>query len=244
MKITAVIIAKNEAASIAQCLDSLTFADEVVVIDNESTDKTADIAGKKGAKIFSVKGLDFAYLRNVGREKAGNDWLFYIDCDERPSEELIKSIKSVKGDGFSAYRIFRRNYYFNQLWPVREKIVRLIRKDALIGWQGSLHESPQIVGNTGKLKGDLLHYTHNNLYQMVEKTNAWSEFESQLRYKNNHPSVSWWRFFRVSGQVFWKSYFREKGYKAGTIGLIESLYQSFSVFVTYAKLWEKQQGRT
>ena len=67
MKITAVIIAKNEAASIAQCLDSLTFADEVIVIDNESGDKTADTARKKGAKIFQVKGLDFAYLRNVGR---------------------------------------------------------------------------------------------------------------------------------------------------------------------------------
>ena len=122
-------------------------------------------------------------------------------------------------------------------------MVRLVRKDALVGWQGGLHETAQVRGKIGRLDGELMHDTHRDLTGMLEKTNIWSDFEAQLRYKNNHPPISWWRFFRVMISAFWKSYIREKGYLAGTVGLIESLYQSFSMFITYAKLWEKQNNR-
>ena len=78
---------------------------------------------------------------------------------------------------------------------------------------------------------------------MLAKTIKWSDTEAQLRYKNNHPRMTWWRFPRVILQAFYQSYIVQQGYKVGTVGVVESLYQSFSMFVTYAKLWELQQKK-
>jgi hypothetical protein len=75
---------------------------------------------------------------------------------------------------------------------------------------------------------------------MIAKTNEWSEIEAQLRFNNDHPIISWWRIFRVMLTAFWQSYVKQSGWKAGTVGLIESIYQAFSMFVTYSKLWEMQ----
>ena len=76
---------------------------------------------------------------------------------------------------------------------------------------------------------------------MLNKTIEWSETEANLRFSNNHPKMSWWRFPRVMFSAFFNSYLKQGGYKAGTVGIIESIYQAFSIFITYAKLWEKQQ---
>jgi hypothetical protein len=101
-----------------------------------------------------------------------------------------------------------------------------------------------VKGKVGVLEGYLFHYTHQDLTSMVEKTIAWSEIEAELRYNANHPKMSWWRFFRVMLTAFFDSYVRQKGYKAGTAGLVESIYQSYSMFITYARLWEMQQEHT
>ena len=108
------------------------------------------------------------------------------------------------------------------------------------GWYGKIHESPQVEGEIGELQNYILHYTHRDLGQMLDKTNEWSEVEAELRFKSDHPKMSWWRFPRVMISAFFDSYYKQKGYKAGIAGLIESIYQSFSIFITYAKLWEKQ----
>jgi len=78
---------------------------------------------------------------------------------------------------------------------------------------------------------------------MLEKTISWSEVEAQLRYDSSHPKMTWWRFPRVMFRAFADSYIRQKGWKAGTAGVVESMYQSFSMFITYARLWEMQQGK-
>ena len=119
-------------------------------------------------------------------------------------------------------------------------MTRLMKKEALIGWHGQLHETPHVRGNVYTFKNPLLHYTHDNLTQMVSKTNEWSEIEAQLRYQNNHPHIVGWRLIRVMITAFFQSYIREGGWKCKTVGVVESIYQSFSMFITYAKLWEKQ----
>ncbi len=78
---------------------------------------------------------------------------------------------------------------------------------------------------------------------MVNKTNTWSDTEAKLRLEAKHPQITWWRFPRVMTTAFVDSFFRQKGYKAGTAGIIESIYQSFSMFITYAKLWEMQEEK-
>lgn len=242
MTISAIIICKNEEENIADCIKTLDFADEVVIIDNKSTDATVQIAKKLKAKVYEVSGLDFSYLRNVGKEKASGEWIFYIDADERVTESLAKEIKEsvVQSREYCAYFIKRKNYFFNKPWPGLEKMTRLMRKDSLVGWYGSLHETPIITGKVGELEAVLLHYTHNDISLMLKKTNEWSQIESQLRYKNNHPRMVWWRFIRVMISAFCSSYFKGGGWRIGTVGLIEAIYQSFSSFITYAKLWEKQ----
>lgn len=245
MSISAIIITRNEAENISECIKSLGWADEIIVVDNCSSDQTSELAKNLGAKIYKISGLDFSYLRNIGKEKAKSKWLLYIDADERVTKELASEIKSAikNSDNFSAFSLIRKNYFLGKSSPKLEKINRLIRKEALIGWQGSLHESPIIAGKVGNLDHFLLHYTHRNLSSMVDKTNEWSDIEAQLLYKSNHPFMRPWRFIRIMITVFYRSYIQNKGWQMGTIGFIESSYQAFSSFVTYAKLWEKQNPK-
>lgn len=259
-KISAIVIAKDSGKNIADCLESLKFCDEVIVIDSNSKDKTKEVSEKLGAKVFEINTDDFSQMRNLGFQKAINNWILYVDTDERVTKELRDNIKyqisrlpsssgeatggqaNIKSD-FSAFKIKRKNFYYgNHEWPYVEKLERLFKKDKLKEWYGKIHESPIIDGKVGTLDGFLLHYTHNNLSDMINKTIEWSKIEAELRFKNNHPKMTWWRFPRVMISVFFDSYIKQQGYKAGIVGLVESIYQSFSIFITYARLWEFQRN--
>lgn len=242
-KISAIILTKNAEHLIGECLDSVAFCDEILVVDNGSTDKTVDIAKKKGAIV--VQGIDnnFAENRNIGLKKSTGEWVLYIDSDERVSEQLKKSIISKIGnDEYVGYKVLRKNFYLgNHEWPKVEKLERLFLRSKLQKWVGRLHESPQVEGSIGLLEGYLLHYTHRDLESMLSKTIAWSKIEAQLRYDAHHPKIVWWRLIRVMLTGFWDSYVSQGGWKAGTMGFVESMYQAYSMFVTYATLWEMQK---
>lgn len=246
--ITGIVITKNEEKNISECLESISFCDEMIVIDNGSTDKTKEISEKKGAKVFELSTNDFSKLRNYGLEKANGDWVLYVDADERVTEELVREIKSILiSPKFDAYRIKRKNFYLGSSrkneWPYVEKLERLFKKKSLKGWEGSLHESPIVKGRIGDLENYLLHFSHRDLTQMLSKTIEWSEVEADLRFKNNHPKMSWWRFPRVMLSAFISSYIIQGGWKIGTAGLVESIYQAFSIFITYSRLWELQNAK-
>jgi len=243
MKISAIVLAYNEEDRIQKCLRALNFASEIIVVDNRSRDKTVAIAKKNKARILSVVSSDFSHLRNLGAGSARFDWLLFVDADEIVSKELAAEIKEAEAYDFSAFYLPRQNYYFGHIFPYRERMIRLIKKDALVGWRGFIHETAMVKGTIGQLKNPLLHFTHNDLNRMVEKTNRWSAAEALLRLAANHPPVSWWRLIRVMASSFWKSYVTEKGYRAKSYGIIESIYQSFSIFITYAKLWELQNKK-
>jgi len=283
MHLSAVVIVKNEELRLSRCLESLLFCDEIIVIDNGSTDNSLKIAKTFQARIYSVKETDFSELRNTGKEKARGEWILYVDADEVVTpelrEEIFKTIGhetvsikqrtcdnehmttlSVSGNlspvscnsspahcpmshKYSAYHIRRRNFYLGRQWPVQDKMQRLFLKEKLIRWEGKLHETAVIDGEMGDLQEPLIHNTHRTLSEMVEKTNQWSQFEAQLRYEAHHPNVVWWRLLRVMATGFFQSFIREGGWRAGTVGWIESLYQGFSMFITYAKLWEMQEKK-
>lgn len=242
-KLSAIIIAKNSEAFIADCIDSVSFCNEVIVVDNGSTDNTREIAKRMHAKVLKNDGDNFATQRNVGLAFASGEWVFYIDTDERVSEELRKSILStISSESHQVYYVQRKNFYLGKHpWPKIEKLERLFKKSALSGWKGELHETPVYAGSVGVLDGYLLHFTHRDLSSMLNKTIVWSDIEAQLRLQSHHPKMAWWRFFRVMLTGFWDSYVIQGGWKVGTAGLIESMYQAFSMFITYAKLWELQQ---
>lgn len=245
MKLSAIVLTKNEQERIKRCLLSLSFADEIIVVDNGSTDATREIAKQHRATVISAGGIrDFAKLHNLGSVKAKSEWLFYIDADETVTEELAKEIKEAVSRQQSAvggYEIRRKNYYLGHPWPGDEYILRLMRKDALVEWYGELHETARVNGAMGRLTGPMLHDTHRTLEEMVVKTNEWSEAEAKFRFDAGHPPIVWWRFIRVMLTAFLDSFIRQGGFRSGVVGWIESLYQSFSIFITYAKLWEMQQ---
>lgn len=245
MKISGVIIAKNGEELITDCINSLSFCDEVVVVDALSTDSTVLLAKKLGARVVKGTNGDFAKERNIGKDAALGEWVLYVDTDERVSPELAKSIQEIiKTNDCNAYRIKRKNFYLgNHEWPKIEKLERLFKKDRLIGWYGKLHETAKVTGKVGEIDGFLLHYTHRNLTSMLEKTITWSQTEAQLRLDAQHPPIVTWRLIRVMFTAFIDSYIKQGGWKAGTMGLIESIYQAYSMFITYARLWEMQQGK-
>lgn len=246
IKITAVILSKNAENLIADCLDSVSFCDEILVIDDNSSDRTPEIAKMMGAQVLPYVSDSFAKKRNLGLKKAKGKWILYVDVDERLSPELTERIKKIiesKRDIYSAYRIHRQNYYLgNNPWPKIEKLERLFKKTKLEEWYGDLHETARVDGQIGDIEdGVIKHYTHQDLRGMLDKTITWSKIEADLRYKADHPKMSWWRFYRVMLTAFYDSYVKQKGYKVGTAGFIESMYQAFSMFITYARLWELQE---
>lgn len=247
--ISGIVITRNEAPRIEKCLKALLWVDELLIIDNNSSDETVKIAQKFPVKIYQTQENNFAAIRNLGLKFATKQWILYIDADEIVPESLREEIKVLIDQNYQsenfpkAYYIYRHNFYMGKLWPVKDKMQRLFIKESIQKWIGDLHETAIVKGTMGELKEPLLHDTHRSLTEMLEKTNEWSLIEARLRFKAHHPPVVWWRLLRVMFTGFYTSFVKQQGWKAGTIGIIESLFQAFSMYITYAKLWELQQQK-
>lgn len=248
--ITIVIITKNESEVIANALKSAQgFADEVIVIDSMSTDNTVAIAEKFGATVKKHAFKDFAEQRSIALSYIKTKWVLYMDADEELTEEFKKEVMLIlknreENSTIGGYFINRKTFYYGHDWHMADTVQRLFVTQNLIGWYGKVHETPKITGEFGHIHSPILHFTHRNLSQMLQKTNEWSEYEAKLRFDAGHPKMEAWRFFRVMGSEFLNSYIKNKGYKNGVYGLIEGIYQAFSIFITYAKLWEMQNKQT
>ena len=245
MKLSAVLIVKNEEKNIKKCLETLGFCDEIIVVDDGSEDSTIKIAKEFTEKVFKNENRSKGYVeavRKFGISKATGEWILIIDADERVTPALAVEIKKkITNNHFSAFTLTRKNYYLgNHPWPVTEKIQRVFKTEEIRDWDWKLHESPPVKGEVGNLEGVLIHYTHSDLASMLNKTIQWSDVEAKARFESGHPKMSWWRFPRVMLTAFFNYYVLQSGWRIGTAGLIESFYQSFSAFVTYAKLWELQ----
>ncbi len=247
MKISALIVAHNEEKVIADAIDSVTFCDEVIVLNNASTDRTGEVAKQCGAKVFEDPQkayVSYAQLHNTVLKKAKSEWVLYLDADERITPELQKNIlDAIEKDDkeYGSYELERQNYYLGKFaWPQREFFARLFRRETLHEWKGDLHETAYFDGKKGRLPGLFLHFTHEDLANMLDKTIHWSTLEARFRLEAHHPRIVWWRFFRVFLTGFWNSFIKQKGYTIGTPGLVESIYQGYSMFITYAKVWEQQ----
>lgn len=252
MELSAIVISKNEEKKIGDCLKSLSWADEIVVVDSGSTDKTIDIAKKHGVKIVKYNKGSYSSWRNKGAGEARGDWLLYVDADERVTPLLRKEIKEIIGQenlDYSALAIPRRNIILGKElkhggFGKFDYVKRLFRKDKFKKWTGELHEEPSFEGKLGHLKNKLVHIKAQTLFEMVEKTNEWSEIEAKLMLEANHPSMNILRFFSAMFRELWFRIVKKKAFLDGTTGIIHGLYQVFSRFVSYAKLWERQYARS
>lgn len=249
IEISAIVIAKNEEEKIKNCLKSLSWCSETIVVDSGSIDKTIEISERLGARIVKTSKETFSDWRNVGLKKALGEWVFYLDADERVEPSLKREIiKKIKLGGYDWYAIPRKNIILGRVMThggwYPDYVKRLFRKNLLKGWKGDLHEEPVVRGKMGYLQNDIMHIKHANLSEMVEKTNKWSELEAKLLNNSGHPKMSWWRFLRVMGTELFSRLIVKRGFLDGGEGIIYSFYQSWSRFLSYAKLWEIQLKKT
>ena len=231
---------------IKACLESVKWADEIIIVDNDSTDSTLEIAKKYTDKLIKFEGQDFAALRNRAMEETKGDWALYVDADERVLEPLKEEIlKLISYDNCSAYAISRKNIIFGQevsYGPYKKDwVIRLFKKSEFEKWIGKVHETPHFKGKLGYSNNSFLHLTHRSLDQIVLKSLQWSNIDARLRLESNHPRMSGWRFLRIFITEIWSQGIVRKGFFNGDIGIMDSLLQAFSLYMTYVRLWELQQ---
>lgn len=237
---------KEEEEFLDVFLKNISFCDEIIVIEDSISKEAIEIVKKYTKKIYHEGSKDFSLRHNLGKEKASCDWILYIDADERVSTKLQEEIKNVVNNpNADAYQLRRVNYFlgkevrFGDRFP--DFVTRLFKKDKLIGWEGKIHESSKVNGTIGKLNEPLYHFTHRDIFSMVKKTIIFSEYEAELRIMANHPKIVWWRLVRVFLTEFYNRIIKMQGWRQGTEGWIDGIFQAFSLFVVYARLWEKQR---
>lgn len=249
MKLSVVVLTFNDEKLIKACLESVKWADEIVVVDNGSTDQTLEIVQKFTDKILVIKELDYAVIRGKGLDKTTGDWVLYVDSDERVLEPLKNELlELINGEKYAAYAVSRRNIIFGQevrygpFWP--DWVIRLVKREAYTGWVGRVHEYMQFKGELGYTKNSFLHLTHRDVDQIVLKSLMWSNIDAKLRLEANHPPMSGWRFLRIFTTEIFEQGIRRGGFFNGTVGVMDSLLQAFSLYITYVRLWQLQQKPT
>jgi len=246
MKLSVIILTKNEQDMIKDCLLSIKdLADEVIVVDSNSTDKTIKLAERLGAKVIPGTG-DYATLRDTGLKAATSGWIFYLDADERVSLKLATEIKQTIRQPFSqSYKLPRKNIIFGRwikhggFWP--DPVHRLFKKEALTGWTGKLHESPRVSGPVGLLKNSLTHYTARSITKALTKSKHWSAIEAQLLYEAKAPRVAWWKIIKAFKFEFFHLFILKLGFLDGMPGLTLSFIRAHHQASVLVNLWQKQQ---
>lgn len=244
--LSVIVLTKNSEITLADCIGNVkSIAGEVIVVDSGSTDRTIEVAKISGATVIEHTFDNFSDQRNFAFKHTKGKWVLYLDSDEFVTKRFCAEVKRIMDDynpnsDIGGYYLKRKTYYLGKDWGLTDQVQRLFIKDKFIEWHGTVHETPDIHGKFGHIESPVHHFTHQNLSQMLTKTIEWSEHEAQLRFDAKHPVMTPLRLFRVMATGFFDSYIKGKGYKNGTEGFIEAIYQSYSMFVTYAKLWEKQ----
>lgn len=244
--ISVVIITKNEEHMIANCLATLRFADEVIVVDSGSTDNTLEIARRENVKLIEVTSGHFSDWRNRGKQASTCDWILYIDADERVTVKLAKEITdTIQFTSNAGFALRRNNIHFGRWlehggWE-QDRIVRLFKRSHLVGWEGNVHESATVDGILGELKEPLVHLTHRNIKDGLVKSASWTDIEAKLLYDAHTKPVKPFTLVRKFGMEFFRRLVLKKGYKDGMEGWIESFQQAINRFFVYERLWELQQ---
>ena len=245
MKLSAVVLTHNSALMISDCLKSLSFTDEIIVVDSGSTDNTLALAA--AARIYKRKLVSFASQRNFGLQQVKFPWVLMIDSDERVPDKLAQEIKTVIDSGLaSAYRMKRLNHFFGRVmkhggyWPDWQ--TRLFKAADFQKYTGAVHETPHFTGALGSLTNHLVHFSHNNLRECLAKSIPWTKTEAEAFIRAGHPPVTWWRILKVMVWEFNYRYFKKLAILDGYVGLVESLLQAMNRFYVYQQVWEMQQA--
>lgn len=246
--LTAVVLTKNEADNLPACLNSLNFADEVLVIDDYSSDNTPGIAKNLGARVVShYLDNDYSQSRNFALSQTQSDWILFVDADERVSPTLAQEISSVVKNHYrNGYYLRRRDFLWGRRLRFGDtgncRILRLARHQAG-RWEGRVHETWQIQGSISTLSSPLFHYPHPDLYDFLRHINYYSTLRS-AELMSRGDKTGWAKIIFLPLLKFKYLYFIKLGFLDGTAGVIHALTMSFYTFLTQGKLYLRYRGIT
>ncbi len=239
--LSAVILTKNEEKNIRRCLENLSFCNQIVVIDDYSSDGTIDIAKKFKVEVFQKKLNSFSEQRNFGLSKAKNKWVLFIDADEIVSKDLKDEIeKRILDDKFNGYFIQRKDKFLNHDMKYGDLgnvwLMRLVKKDKA-KWVNDVHEICVVNGKTSKLKNFLFHTSHESLSEFVEKINKYSSLRAKelSKYNTNSSFIS--ILFFPAGKFLYL-FIIKVGFMDGIYGLVHALFMSMYSFLVRGKLYQ------
>lgn len=243
MNLSVVVLAKNSQESLQKTLKSIQFADEIIVIDDNSSDDTVKIAQKHQAKVIQhALNHDYATQRNIGLSQAKAEWVLFVDSDEIVTPRLQSEIKqAVIQTHYQGFLLNRQDYAFGSQLKFGETaavtLLRLGRKDAGV-WTRAVHEYWDVKGNVGRLENPIKHYPHTTLEKFIDKLNFYTEIEAQIRYQAGETFSIITLLTYPIGKFIW-NYFLRQGFRDGMPGLIIAWGMSLHSFLVRVKLYEK-----
>lgn len=247
MDISVIMIVRNEEEQLRECLETASWADEIVIIDQSSTDSTVKIANEFTDKVFITEPKGYCEPdRNLAIEKASGRWIFYIDADERVSPELRNEILSIVESDVPcpAYYVKRKNYFLGKWiktcgwYPA--PVLRLFKKGEIV-FPEEIHQVPLHKEEYGCLENDLLHYSYNSLEEYFEKFNRYT---TELAKEEFEKGVKARGLKFITGLImrpiynFFLRFIYLGGFKDGFRGFFLSVSSTLTAFVSKAKLWE------
>ncbi|MEW6660584.1 MAG: glycosyltransferase family 2 protein [Thermodesulfobacteriota bacterium] len=247
MRLSVTVIVLNEEANIVPCLESVRFADEIVVVDSGSTDRTLELARNFTDRIFITDWLGFANTKNFALERASMEWVFSLDTDERVPENLQEEILGVvKADGpLAAYKIPRKNYvggrWIKNLGWYPDYTLRLFRRGQGRFREREVHEEVETAGPVGFLRTPIEHYSYNDLREYAARQDRYARLAAkEMRKAGRLP---------FPGELIWRPcltflnlFLLKRGFLEGALGLKLSLQSSRYNFLKYHYLRELTRG--
>lgn len=240
--LTVIMPTYNEEAYVEAALRSVSFADEIIVIDSFSTDRTPEIAKKYSSMLLQRTFDNFSNQKNFALEKAKGDWILFLDADERITYPLQREIKiAMESDQCAGYKLSFPHFFMNRfLYHHRSDVLRLVKREGT-HYTGLVHEKLVVSGKIGKLKNPVLHFTYKGLEHYIQKRESYAWFQAeQLQQKGKKATL----FLLCTKPAFrfFSSYFLKGGFKDGIPGLTISAVNAYGVFSRYVKLLLLQRG--
>lgn len=246
MNLSAVILTKNEERNIKNCIETLSFCDEIVVVDDYSLDDTVKIAKKLGGQVYQrLLKDDFAGQRNYALTKVKGTWVLFVDADERVPEALaseISNIKFQKSNVLAGYYIKRIDYMWGKALhygeTARIKLLRLAKRSSG-KWERRVHETWEIEGDTYTLKNPILHYPHPTLREFIADISEFSTLHAQANIQEGKRTTLVKIIIWPLGKFFY-NFIYKLGFLDGLRGFIIATVMSFHSFLAWSKLWFSQ----
>jgi len=245
MKISATIIVRNEEDNIANVCETVSWVDEIVIVDSDSSDKTVEIARRYTDKIFDREFKGYKDKHEYADAQTTGDWIFWIDADERVTTELREAILALKDKADNeladGYRIARKTWYLDRWikysgwYPDYQ--MRLYRKDKSY-WDGvAPHQTARVDGRVETLDGEFLHYTKRSLSEHARVTDSYATLAAE-HIANGGRKIGAFGIVSNAIAAFFRTYIFKQGFRDGVPGLIIAGFTAYGVFLKCAKVWE------